>query len=338
LLAKNATFCLQTATESLRKAAFGGDTDLPHYPHQIMTESLNLSFADRLCSAMIACGTPAMVGLDPRADQLPVEFADLVDESDPLRIAAVYKQFCREIIDVVAGKVAIVKPQAAFFEELGPAGMAALAEVIGYAREKGLLVLSDGKRGDIGSTAVAYARGYLGEQSPWQADALTINPYLGDDTLQPFIETAKERDAGLFVLVKTSNPGSGFLQDRVADGTKVCDRVAAFVEEKSAATAGSHGFGVCGAVVGATYPAELGEMREKMPHTLLLVPGFGAQGGTAADIAGAFREDGLGAVINNSRKIIFAHKDRPDIPWQQAVEAALLEMIEQIREVVTISD
>jgi orotidine-5'-phosphate decarboxylase len=202
-------------------------------------------------------------------------------------------------------------------------------------------VIVDGKRNDIGSTAEAYARGYLGRQrSAWCADALTVSAYLGDDSLAPFVETASERGAGVFVLVTTSNPGGRFLQDLSSDGGKVYRRVAAHVEQLAAASAGECGYGVVGAVVGATYPEQLIELREAMPHTWFLVPGYGSQGGTAADVAGAFDSRGLGAIVNNSRNIIFAH-ERPEFArrfgaarWQEAVEAATRQMIDELKEVI----
>jgi len=253
--------------------------------------------------------------------------------------AAAYRQFCRGVIDVVAPLVPAVKPQAAFFEQLGPAGMDVLAEVIAYAQQKGLLVILDGKRNDIGSTATAYAQGMLGAdgQSPWGADAVTVSPYLGDDSLRPFIEVAQKRSAGVFVLVKTSNPGGKMLQDLVADGRPLYRHVAEYVQRQAAETVGACGYGVVGAVVGATYPAQLAELRAAMPQTLFLVPGFGSQGGTARDVAAAFDVQGRGAVVNNSRGIIFAHAMKPyserfgAARWQEAVEAATRDMIEQLR-------
>jgi orotidine-5'-phosphate decarboxylase len=238
------------------------------------------------------------------------------------------------VIDVVAHLVPAVKPQAAFFEELGPPGMAALADVMAYARQSGLLVILDGKRNDIGSTATAYARAYLGaESSPWGADALTVSPYLGADSIEPFVETGRNRGSGIFVLVKTSNPGGAQFQDLVCDGRPLYRHVAEFVERLAAAGAGASGYGDVGAVVGATWPEQLAELRQAMPHAWILIPGFGSQGGTARDVAGGFDSRGLGAVVNNSRGIIFAHA-RPDYAsrfkpddWQQAVEAATREMI-----------
>jgi orotidine-5'-phosphate decarboxylase len=217
--------------------------------------------------------------------------------------------------------------------------MRALKEVIDYASARGLLVILDGKRNDIGSTATGYAEAYLGprETSAWGCDALTVSPYLGDDSLTPFVETAQHRGAGIFVLVKTSNPGGKRFQDIVADGRPLYRHVAEYVESLAAQTAGTSRYGVVGAVVGATYPHELAELRQAMPHTWFLIPGFGAQGGTAKDCAAAFDESGLGAIINNSRGIIFAHS-RPEYRerfgasrWQAAVEAATRDMIEQLR-------
>jgi orotidine-5'-phosphate decarboxylase len=296
-----------------------------------------LPFADRLTAAVRGAGNPVLVGLDPRAASLPAGM--LADHASLAEVATAYQHFCRGVIDVVAPLVPAVKPQAAFFEQVGPAGAAVLASVIQYAQEKGLLVVLDGKRNDIGSTAAAYAQGMLGSagQSPWGADALTVSPYLGEDSLDPFIEVGEERAAGVFVLVKTSNPGGGMLQDLVAAGRPVYRHVADYVERQAVRTVGRCGYGAVGAVVGATYPAQLEELRAAMPHTCFLVPGFGSQGGTASDVAAAFDSEGLGAIVNNSRGIIFAHTIKPyrerygAARWQEAVEAATRDMIEQLR-------
>lgn len=298
-----------------------------------------LSFSDRLDAAVQKCGNPVLVGLDPRAESLPEGMLAPEDKSDPRAVADAYGVFCRGVIDVVAPLVPAIKPQAAFFEQVGPAGMAALGDVIRYGLERGLLVILDGKRNDIGSTATAYAQGYLGPlgQSTWGADALTVSPYLGDDSLQPFLDVAKERAAGLFVLVKTSNPGGGMFQDLLSEGRPIYRHVAEYVEQKAAATAGTCGYGAVGAVVGATYPEQLVELRAAMPHAWILVPGFGSQGGTAKDVAGAFDERGKGAIVNNSRGIIFAHSLKQYAAvygskrWQAAVEAATRAMIDQLR-------
>src|SRR5262245_25155690 len=210
-------------------------------------------FADRLTAAVRAKKNPVLVGLDPRTENLP---AGLIAGEGLEATASGVVLFCRGVIDVVSPIVPAVKPQAAFFEQLGPAGMRALKEVIDYAAAKGLVVILDGKRNDIGSTAAGYAEAYLGPGtlSPWSCDALTVSPYLGDDSLTPFVETATQRGAGIFVLVKTSNPGGKRFQDLVADGQPLYRHVAEYVESLAVQTASSGGYGSVGAVVGATYP------------------------------------------------------------------------------------
>ncbi len=254
------------------------------------------------------------------------------------RSPARFEEFCCRVLDIVAPLVPAVKPQAAFFEEWGPAGCAALARVIARARELGLIVVCDAKRGDIGTTAEAYARGYLAgadaAAAPWGADALTVNPYLGRDTLEPFVRVATERGAGIYVLVRTSNPGAGTFQDmRESDGTTLYRRVAAVVEELADETRAGHRYGSVGAVVGATYPTELAELRQAMPHAPFLIPGYGTQGAGAKEVAAAFAADGSGALVNSSRGIIFAI-ERPEYAarfapaqWEQAIEAATRDMI-----------
>lgn len=276
------------------------------------------------------------MGLDPRLENLPEGLRAGADPTNLDQVALAYEQFCKGVIDVVAPLVPAVKPQAAFFEQLGPPGMTALSNVIEHARQQDLLVILDGKRNDIGSTAAGYAAAYLGTNSAWHADALTVSPYLGDDSLTPFVKTAVDCQAGLFVLVKTSNPGGGLFQDLVADGQPVYRHVASYVESLAAETRGQSAYGAVGAVVGATYAEQLSELRTVMPHCWFLVPGFGAQGGSARDVAGGFDEGGLGAIVNSSRGIIFAHarqefKDRfGDSQWQSAVEEATHLMIQQL--------
>ncbi len=302
-----------------------------------------MTFSNTLSQAIVTKKNPVLVGLDPRFDSLPEIIRSGVDPNNAVDVAAAFQQFCRAVIDVVAPLVPAVKPQSAFFEQYGPAGMVALATVVRYARSKGLVVIFDGKRNDIGSTAEAYAAGILGQNSPWGADALTVSPYLGDDSLSPFVNMADDRDAGVFVLVKTSNPGGAMLQDLVVDsknsmGKTVYRRVAEHVQELSLSTKKANEiYGSVGAVVGATWPTQLAELRAAMPNCWFLVPGFGSQGGSAKAVAAAFDENGLGAIINNSRGIIFAYKKEPfqskfgEQNWQAAIEAATLEMIEQLR-------
>ncbi len=293
-------------------------------------------FADRLSAAVRRCGNPVLAGLDPRAASLPGGMLPAAQQHDPRAVAAAFQTFCCEVIDAVSSLVAAVKPQAAFFEQYGPHGMTALAEVIRYARQCGLLVILDGKRNDIGSTAAAYAEAYLGAQTAWGADALTVSPYLGDDSLEPFLAQAQATGSGIFVLVKTSNPGGGVFQDYLGSHGPLYRRVAEHVERMAAGAAGRCGYGSVGAVVGATYPEQLAELRAAMPHTWFLIPGFGAQGGSARDVAAGFDAQGLGAIVNNSRGLIFAYEREPfrsrfgPAGWQAAVEAATREMIDQL--------
>jgi len=304
-----------------------------------------IPYATRLHTAIRRKQTPAVVGLDPRFELLPASVVASARErlSDEVEVvASAFEEFCCRVIDVVAPLVPAVKPQAAFFEEWGPVGATALARVIRHARSAGLLVICDAKRGDIGSTAEAYARGFLAGENPdaaiWAADALTVNPYLGRDALEPFVRVADERGGGVYVLVRTSNPGAGLFQDLVVDGRPVYRHVAELVEELAADSADADGFGVVGAVVGATYPEELAELRQVMPHVPLLVPGFGSQGAGAADVAGAFTAEGLGALVNSSRAINFAFAREPyaeaygERRWEAAVEAATRAMIDELAE------
>ena len=223
------------------------------------------SYANRLHQAVRAKKTAALVGLDPRFRDLPapiVRSAQQREIRDPRALAAAaYEEFCFRLIDVVAPLVPAVKPQSAFFEECGPEGVRTLARVIRRAREAGLIVICDAKRGDIGSTAEAYAAAYVAgedpDAAPFAADALTVNPYLGEDTLDPFVRLAQERGAGVYVLVRTSNKGAGVFQDRVADSQPLYRLVAGVVEKLAASTAGADTYGCVGAVVGATYPARI---------------------------------------------------------------------------------
>jgi orotidine-5'-phosphate decarboxylase len=274
------------------------------------------------------------VGLDPRWDSLPLEVRRRHADGTLEAMARAYEEFCCRLIDVVVPLVPIVKPQMAFFEACGPAGFVALQRILRRARQRGLFIILDGKRNDIASTATAYAEAGFGPL--WDADALTVNPYLGRDAVEPFLESARRSGRGLFVLVRTSNPGAGQFQDLPCDGKPLYLHVAAAVEAWARENLGTCGLGDVGAVVGATYPAELAALRQAMPSAIFLVPGYGAQGGSAADTAAAFRADGLGAVVNSSRGILFPYKpDDPD--WENAVDKATRATINELTKSTSMS-
>jgi len=272
-------------------------------------------FADRLADSVRRKGTVLCVGLDPRVESLPAEIRN--GTPDP---AAAVEEFCLRVLDLVAPHAAAVKPQSAFFELLGPAGFAVQHRVLHKARELGLLTILDAKRGDIASTASAYAEAAF-SSDVWNADALTVNPYLGRDAVEPFLAAARQRGRGAFVLVRTSNPGAGLFQDLDCGGRKLYEAVADEVRAWAQASVGECGFGDVGAVVGATHPAELRALRERLPDVWFLVPGYGAQGGTAADVRVAWRGDGLGAIINSSRGVTFPFQSQ-DQNWADQVAGA----------------
>lgn len=286
------------------------------------------SFADRLADAVRRKG-PLCVGLDPRWESLPKAVRDRHRGRPSFkRGEEAFTEFCVRVLELVAPYTGIVKPQSAFFELLAPEGLTAQGVVLRLAREMGFVTILDAKRGDIASTATAYADAAFGgctidgQTFPvWDADSLTINPYLGRDAVEPFLTAAKASDRGVFVLVRTSNPGAGLFQDLQCGGKPLYRHVAAAVAEWNAPTIGACGLGDVGAVVGATHPRELAELRAELPNVWFLVPGYGAQGGTAADVKAAYRPDGLGAVVNSSRGVTFPFKpDDPD--WEAKIVAA----------------
>ncbi|MFW6381160.1 MAG: orotidine-5'-phosphate decarboxylase [Bacillota bacterium] len=273
-------------------------------------------FIDRLIDGIKQKQTRVCVGLDPHLDLLPTpllgEIAGVEEYSQASvrGLAAIILEFNRKIIEEVSDVVAVVKPQIAFYEELGPAGMETLFATIDYAQKQGLPVLLDAKKNDIGSTAGAYARAYLEERPDRPAaDALTINPYLGGDGVKPFL---KYPEKGAFALVRTSNQSAGDIQDlRLADEGCVYERVGLMVKQWGKDCRGRSGYSNLGAVVGATYPRELQQLRRQLPGVFFLIPGYGAQGGGASDVVGGFDENGLGAVVNSSRGISFAARRGP---------------------------
>jgi len=280
------------------------------------------TFADRLAVAVAERRSQLLVGLDPRLDLLPVEVrgdAHLGREA----AAEAYARFCRGLVDAVAPYVVGIKPQLAFFEALGADGIRALEDVCAYARTAGLLVVADAKRGDIGSTARSYAAAYLEaeEGSLPLGDALTVNTYLGRDSLEPFVAACRRSGGGIFCLVKTSNPGGADVQDLVLrDGRPLWHHVAMMVAELGEDLVGEHGLSNVGAVVGATYPRAVGEARRLMPQAILLLLGVGAQGATPADVARAFTSGPASALVSVSRSVIYAFR-ATGAEWRTAAAA-----------------
>jgi orotidine-5'-phosphate decarboxylase len=298
-------------------------------------------YMNRLEERISLLNTSALVGLDPRWDQMPDVLRGKNPDPSVEEMARGFQQFCIEIVDIVAPLVPAVKPQVAFFEQLGPAGLQALQVVMQHARDRGLIVIADAKRGDIGSTAEAYADAWLDGDSgtaAFPADALTVSPYLGDDTLRPFVETAVERNAGIYVLVRTSNPGAATFQDRKTDGSTLFEAVADTLQRLNNDLRENNCWGPVGAVVGATWPEELASLRSRMPNTPFLVPGYGSQGGTAADVAPAFNGKQAAALVNSSRGINYAWRQPPwqaqftEDKWQDAIQAATKRMIADLAE------
>lgn len=297
-----------------------------------------MHFADRLLAACRQKGNALCAGIDPRWDQLPSEIRHRHAGATLSAMASAFEEFSLRVLDIVAPLAPIVKPQSAFFEACGPAGMIALQRVLAKARSLGLVTILDNKRGDIASTAEAYADAALagtpfeGSRHPvWAADALTVNPYLGRDAIEPFLASARRCDGGVFVLVRTSNKGAKQFQDLTSGGKPVYQHVAEAVGAWAAENLGACGYGDVGAVVGATHPAELALVRQWIPQVVFLVPGYGAQGGSAADTAAGFRADGAGAIINSSRGLTACFKPE-DPQWEQAIERATKATIEDLRQ------
>ncbi|MCR4317019.1 MAG: orotidine-5'-phosphate decarboxylase [Planctomycetes bacterium] len=279
-----------------------------------------MTFANRLERLVRERRTVLCVGIDPRIDALPEELRARCSDIDGA--AEAIAKFSLEIIDATADLCVCVKPQIAFFEQIGWRGFRVFEEVCAYARGKNVPVIADAKRGDIGSTSEAYADYFLGESGI--ADALTINPYLGADSLEPFTKAALANGRGVFILVKTSNKGSADIQDRESGGKKIFEHTARMVESLQT-DAGE--LSSVGAVVGATYPEEAIRVREIIPRAWILVPGYGAQGGSAQDAYKSARADGLGIVVNSSRGIINAYgkspyKEKFGTDWKSAIRAA----------------
>jgi len=288
-----------------------------------------MNFADRLLEAVRARSNPTVVGLDPHLALIPAEFAAAHDPgATRAEVAAAVGDFLEQVIDATSDLVPAVKPQSAFFEELGADGALLWERIVRRAHDAGMLVIGDVKRGDIGSTASAYARALLsggpGAEPASLCDAITVNPYLGRDSVEPFVRACAEVDAGLYVLVRTSNPGGADLQN--LGQPTLAMQVAGLVGEWGADLVGESGWSSVGAVVGATHASELAAFRAAMPHTPFLLPGYGAQGAGAADVVGAFGEGLAGGLVNSSRGILFAGRNEPEQPWKDATRAAALAM------------
>jgi orotidine-5'-phosphate decarboxylase len=301
-----------------------------------------MHFADRLIDRARSVKSVVCVGIDPRWSLLPEELRARAREveSDPARaVAWSYVELAKAVIEAVAPYAAAVKPQSAFFEAAGPAGADAFARTLELASDAGLVTIADAKRGDIGSTSEAYAQGFFGgldvdgdTLGGMDADSLTINPYLGTDGVAPFLDACDARGRGVFVLVRTSNPSAAEIQDLVVEGgegERVFERVAALVRKWGEGRIGNEGWSSVGAVAGATTPEALAEVRALLPQSILLVPGYGAQGGGAADVIGAFDAKGEGAVVNASRSIVFG---KPEITTLAELAAAAGEAAKRMRD------
>lgn len=272
---------------------------------------------DTLISKIKETNNPTVVGLDPRLNFVPQHIKDKAYEKfgkTPKGAANAFFEFNKQIIDNVYDLVPAVKPQVAMYEQFGADGIQSYIDTIEYARDKGLVIIGDIKRSDIASTAEAYSDGHIGrvdvEEEKFEVykeDFITLNPYLGFDSIEPYMDNCKHYDKGLFILVKTSNPNSGEIQDLDVKGEKLYEKVGKLVSNWGQDTIGTFGYSKVGAVVGATHPEQGKKLRQLMPNTYFLVPGYGAQGATAKDLAGCFDKDGLGAIVNSSRGIIAAY-------------------------------
>lgn len=299
---------------------------------------------DRLMEKIVETQNPTVVGLDPKLDYVPEYIKNEAFSEDGYTLKAAGKalfRFNKGIIDAICDIVPAIKPQAAYYEMYGYYGVKALVKTIEYAKSKGIYVITDGKRNDIGATMEAYTNAHLGTVKvgdrvlePFGADALTVNGYLGSDGIEPLLEACRIYDKGIFVLVKTSNKSSGELQDRLIDGKPVYEIMGEMCEKWGETAPGAYGYTSVGAVVGATYPEQLKEMREKLPHTFFLVPGYGAQGGGAEGVAKAFDKNGRGAIVNSSRAVMCAYK-KEECDEKEYAAAALRECVRMKNDIVS---
>jgi len=303
--------------------------------------SESFHFADELILRVRSLGHPLCVGLDPHLAAIPTLFRSGSMQAAAPATATAVEQFLLAVVDRLEGRVAIIKPQIAFYEQLGAAGMVVLERVVRRCRDLDLLVLLDAKRGDIGSTADAYARAYLEPGSPARADAITLNAYVGLDSLEPFVARARSFGCGMFVLVRTSNPGAGDLQDLATGDAPLFARVARSLSPLAAGLVGKvTGWSSLGAVLGATWPEQADAVRRELPHSLMLVPGYGAQGASAKDAVRSFVRGpaGLeGGIVSSSRGVLFPESGDTDDPrvWERSFDAALDQAATELGEAVS---
>lgn len=294
---------------------------------------------DRLIEKIIDMQNPTCVGLDTLFDYLPDEMRAGVTTFEG--VAERVFEFNKKLIDTVRDVVPSVKVQIAYYEMYGVAGMKAYEETLKYAAEKDLVVIADAKRNDIGSTAACYAKTFLGETAvegktakAFPSDYVTVNGYLGTDGIAPFVEECEKRDKGIFVLVKTSNHSGAEVQNLVLEnGKPMYEHMGDLVERWGESTVGKYGYSAVGAVVGATHPTEAARLRETMPHTFFLIPGYGAQGGNAQMLKSCFKADGLGGVVNNSRGILCAYRKNGGT-YYEAARAACIAMQKDLSETI----
>ena len=296
-------------------------------------------FIDRLISQIQHKQTPCIVGLDPALERMPEDWLKnqgiTVNSSLADGAEAIY-QYNLMVLDAIADLVPAVKPQSAYYELFGSAGIIALEKTIKAARDRNLLVVLDVKRGDIASTATAYAQSYLPSQPacPLEADAITIVPYLGKDCVEPFFTEATKWGKGIFVCVKTSNPGAAIVQEQKIDGRYLYEIVADLIKPASDNSIGESGYSGIGAVVGATYPEAAQRLRKQLPNSLFLVPGVGAQGGGNEGIKACFNPDGLGAVVSSSRAIMYPHMYGAADSNKDTIRQAAIDLIAQVKEII----
>ena len=296
-------------------------------------------FIDRLIAQIQQKNTPCIVGLDPAIERMPTKWLqerEINEQSNLAEKAEAIYQYNLMVLDAIADLVPAVKPQSAYYELFGSAGIIALEKTVRAARDRDLLVVLDVKRGDIASTATAYAKSYLPSEPArsLEADAITIVPYLGKDCLDPFFEEATKWGKGIFVCVKTSNPGASIVQEQKIDNRYLYEIIADLIKPASDKSIGTSGYSGIGAVVGATYPEAARRLRQQLPNSIFLVPGVGAQGGGQEGIKACFNPDGLGAVISSSRAIMYPHSYGSKDSNKDTIRQAAIDLISQVKEIL----